>query len=305
MPVTPPQQCCVEGARRIYEYCAEKNLPADRCGKLIVAPTEKDHAAVEMLFERGNINGVKDLEIVYSDRIRELEPNVVGYSALYSPNTGVVDYGLVANQMAKDLTDTGRGTVKLRFEVKEMTPQEDGQGVVISGCEPGQKGPVKHVRAKHVITCAGLHADRLAEKTGGASHPKVVPFRGTYYQMKPEYKDICKMNIYPVPGGGGIPVGVHFTPTVNERRGHGMIIGPGACIAFDREGYKFTDASLRDLWNLMTNLNMWKFVLKNPSLSFGEIYKDLNKRAFLREAQRLIPSVTLDMVDRWLPPGCW
>ncbi len=56
------------------------------------------------------------------------------------------------------------------------------------------------------------------------------------------------MNVYPVPSGGGIPVGVHFTPTVNERRGKQMIIGPGACIAFDREGYKMSDISFSDLW---------------------------------------------------------
>lgn len=279
----------------MYEYCEEKKLPYSRCGKLIVAPEEKDHPTVEKLFATATANGVQGLEIVYADRIKEMEPNVRGYSALYSPNTGIVDFAVVARSFAEDVIETGRGTVKLRFEVRDFTPVEGG--IVVRGCEPGQKGPIKEVRAKHVITCAGLQADRLAGKAGGSKHPKVVPFRGTYYQMKPEYRDIVKMNIYPVPSGGGIPVGVHFTPTVNERRGHGVIIGPGACIAFDREGYKFSDFSLRDLWDIASHVGMWKFVFSNFSLSVGEMYRDLNKRAFIREAQRLIPSVTDEMTE--------
>ena len=99
--------------------------------------------------------------------------------------------------------------------------------VEVLGVEPGQKGPVKRVRGKHVITCAGFYADRVASSAGGAPTPKVVTFRGTYYQMKQPFKDVVRTNVYPVPSGGGIPVGVHFTPTVNERRGHQMIIGPG------------------------------------------------------------------------------
>ena len=83
------------------------------------------------------------------------------------------------------------------------------------------------VRAKHLITCAGLHADKVARMADGAAKPQVLTFRGTYYQMKPEFRDVCKMNVYPVPSGGGIP-GVHFTPTVNLRRGRQTIVGPGA-----------------------------------------------------------------------------
>lgn len=118
-----------------------------------------------------------------------------------------------------------------------------------------------------------MYADRVAKAAGGATNPKVSAFRGTYYQMKPEFKDIVKTNVYPVPGGGGIPVGVHFTPTVNEQRGHQMIVGPGACIAFSREGYKMSDINLADLWGSATNLGLWKFAIKNPSLSVGELWK--------------------------------
>ena len=100
-----------------------------------------------------------------------------------------------------------------------------------------------------------------------------------------------------MPSGGGIPVGVHFTPTLNERRGHQMIVGPGAALTFSREGYKFWDVRLRDVVDSVTNIGLLKFALSNPSLSIGEVWKDLNKRAFLREAQKLMPSLTEDMVE--------
>jgi 2-hydroxyglutarate dehydrogenase len=76
-----------------------------------------------------------------------------------------------------------------------------------------------------------------------------------------------------------------------------MIIGPGACVAFSREGYKMTDFRLGDLWDYATNGGLWKFAISNPRLSIGELYRDFNKTAFLKEAQKLVPSVTEDMVE--------
>ena len=90
---------------------------------------------------------------------------------------------------------------------------------------------------------------------------------------------------------------MHFTPTVNEARGHSIIVGPGACLAFDREGYSFFDLSMRDMWSIATHPGLWKFALSNLSLSLGEMYRDLNKKAFMDQARKLIPSVTDDMVE--------
>eukprot|EP00055_Hartaetosiga_balthica_P010212 m.42890 g.42890 ORF g.42890 m.42890 type:complete len:476 (-) comp7082_c1_seq1:36-1463(-) len=291
-------KCCVRGASLMYEYCELKNLPHKRCGKLIVASKEEEHHWVEMLHKRGNENGVKGLEIVMGEDIQKHEPNVRGYSALYSPNTGIADFGAVARQLGKDIIDSKRGSVRLRFEVNEFQEDQDHEyPIAVYGCEPGQNGPTRVVRAKNVITCAGLYADRVAKLAGGSDSPKVIPFRGRYYQMKPEYSDIVSMNVYPVPTGGGIPVGVHFTPTVNERRGENVIVGPGACLAFDREGYKFSDVSFRDLFDIVTQVGLINFVRNNFKLSFGELYRDLNKSAFMKEASKLIPSVKEDMTE--------
>lgn len=198
--------------------------------------------------------------------------------------------------LVQELLASGKGDIKLQFEVTDIKLDSQGR-VVVKGVEPGQSGPVKYVVAKNLITCGGCYSDRVALLTGGSPTPKIVTFRGTYYQMKAPWKDIVKTNVYPVPSGGGIPVGVHFTPTVNERRGHQMIIGPGACLSFSREGYSFTDFNLRDLWDFATNFGLVKFAVTNPRLSLGEVYRDLNRAAFLKEAQKLVPSVTLDMVE--------
>jgi len=297
-PGTTMAKTCVRGADLMYKYCAANKLPHDRVGKLIVAVDKDEHKAVELLYSRGTANGVQGLKVLTGEQVKAMEPAVSSaYSALWSPNTGVTDYALVARSLACDLYASGRGDVKTRFQVTSVAPTEDGR-VMIGGVEPGQQGPALAVTASHVITCAGFYADAVSVMAGGKPDPKVVCFRGTYYQMKPEFKDIVRTNIYPVPSGGGIPVGVHFTPTVNERRGHEMIVGPGACVTFSREGYRMDNVSLCDIWHFLTNPGFLLFALKNPSLSIGTLWKDISKAAFMRDIQKLVPSCTEDMVDR-------
>jgi 2-hydroxyglutarate dehydrogenase len=190
-----------------------------------------------------------------------------------------------------------RADIKTSFEAKKFEKTKEGQ-VKVTGSEKLMDGPHLEVTAKHVITCGGLYSDRLAGLTGGNPHQhKVVTFRGTYYQLKPEFRTLVKRNIYPVPSGGGIPVGVHFTPTVDARRGHQTIVGPGACITFSREGYRFWDLRLKDVWDNVMNSAFWSFALKNFSLSLGELYRDLNKSAFLKSGQKYVPGLTGDMVE--------
>jgi len=286
---------CVRGADLVYNYCSRHGLPCERVGKLIVACTDAEVPVLHHLLARGTQNGVKGLEILTGAQVESLEPNVKAVAALHSPNTGICDYGALCRSFAREVMESGRGALKTAFEVETMAEVPDG--VMILGKEPKQQGPYKSVLAKNVITCCGLYSDKVAQTGGGSLDPKILPFRGTYYQMKPEYRDICKRNIYPVPTGGGIPVGVHFTPTCNAERGQQMIIGPGACLAFAREGYRFGDVKWSELWRTMTHLGLYAFAVKNPSMSVMELYRDLNQRAFLEQAQRLIPSLRPEHVE--------
>ena len=287
---------CVRGAELMYAFCDAAGVPYSRAGKLIVATSAAEDAVVEALVARARANGVPGVELLSGEQVRAREPAVVATSALWSPNTGIADYGAVTRALAEEVTGSGRGDVKVQWEVRGARRLADGR-VELAGGEKGQGGPAKTVTARHVITAGGLQADRVARLFGGAVEPRVVAFRGTYYQMKPEHAGIVHTNVYPVPSGGGIPVGVHFTPTVNERRSHATIVGPGACIAFAREGYRTTALSALDVAEYVLNGALWRFVAANPRLTVEELRKDFDKAAFMRDAQKLVPSVTPDMVD--------
>eukprot|EP00756_Hemistasia_phaeocysticola_P048930 Hpha_TRINITY_DN23349_c0_g1::TRINITY_DN23349_c0_g1_i1::g.96899::m.96899/K00109/L2HGDH; 2-hydroxyglutarate dehydrogenase len=294
MPGSVMAKACVDGARFMYDYAEKKGIPHERVGKLICAPTAAEHEKVEELYRKGTANGVEGLRVLYRDEIRKLEPNVDVYSALDSPNTGIIDFGDVARQLQRDLVSLGVD-FHFRFQVSRVT--ESPNGVKIEGVEPRQDGPLKVIEARNLITCAGLHMDRVAQLAGGEEFPRVVTFRGRYYQMKPQFRNIVKRNVYPVPSEGGIPVGVHFTPTVGGLRGQNMIVGPGACITFHPEGYRFSDFSLSHMWHICTNTGFWNFAINNVSLSLGELWKDVNQAVFLAEAKKLVPGVTADMVE--------
>lgn len=293
-------ECCVQGAAKMYTYCEAEGIPHKRIGKLICTWRDDQYHVLETLLQRGTTNGVKGLRILNREEVKELEPNVDVPAALLSPNTGVVDYAVVAQHFAKDVTKHAGSSVQCGFAVAGINLVDDGAGgrvVEVTGLEPGQSGPLKVVRARHVITCCGLQSDRVAIGAGGDTKPKVLAFRGTYYQMKAEHRNIVQRNVYPIPSGGGIPVGVHFTPTVNERRGEQMIVGPGACLAFSREGYSFFDLSLGELFRVVTNAGFWRFAFSNFDLAFTEFYRDANKNAFLGEARKLVPGLKDDQVE--------
>ena len=287
-------RCCVEGADLMYAYAKEKDIPHERVGKLIVATTAAEDETVQKLYARGVQNGVKDLQVLTGAQVRGIEPNVVATSALESPNTGIIDFGAVAKSLQSDLEQDG-ASVKFNYEVQDFKAVE--RGVEVVGREPGQAGPTKVVSAKNVITCAGLWMDKVGELGGGAVDPRVLTFRGAYWQMRPEYRNIVKRNIYPVPSGGGIAVGVHFTPTTNLDRGRAMIVGPGACLCFAKEGYKMTDVSPSHLWNVVQNVGFWNFAFGNFNMAVTEVYRDMSRRAFMDQARKLVPSVTDDMVE--------
>eukprot|EP01060_Flectonema_neradi_P033976 TRINITY_DN5833_c1_g1_i1.p1 TRINITY_DN5833_c1_g1~~TRINITY_DN5833_c1_g1_i1.p1 ORF type:complete len:466 (+),score=109.55 TRINITY_DN5833_c1_g1_i1:79-1476(+) len=287
--------CCVEGADLMYDYAEKKKIPCKRIGKLIVATNAEEDKQVQKLYHQGVANGVKDLKVLTGPQVRAIEPNVAATSALDSPNTGIIDYGEVTRSLAKDFQEAG-GSIKFNFAAENFDVQPNGK-LQVSGMEQQQKGPLKIIETDHLITCAGLWMDKVGQAGGGEVGPMVTTFRGTYHQMKPEYRNIVKRNIYPVPTGGGIPTGVHFTPTVNKERGEQMIIGPGACLTLHKEGYKFTDFSFTHVFDIITNVGFWNFALGNFDMAVTEMYRDISRKAFLDQARKLVPSVTDDMVE--------
>eukprot|EP01068_Selenidium_serpulae_P011922 Selendium_serpulae@DN5746_c1_g1_i1.p1 len=294
-PGSDKAQCCVDGARMMYDYCEKNQVPYERVGKLIVALDKSEYPILEELLENGRKNGVQGLEILDSTGMRKLEPNIAGYAALHSPNTGICDFAEATRSFGRDLKATGRGEVLCNFKAENFKiVNKDGKEFIkVEGRELGQYGPTKAVLATNVVTCAGLDSDKVSIKAGGNKKQRITPFRGRYMQMKEGKKSIVKRNIYPVPNNSaGIAVGIHFTPTVDNNRGRQMIIGPGCCLAFAREGYRMTNFNWRDMATSLGSPGLWWFGIKNFRMGILEIYRDFSSRAFLAEAQKLVPSVT-------------
>jgi L-2-hydroxyglutarate oxidase len=143
------------------------------------------------------------------------------------------------------------------------------------------------VRTRHLINCAGLHADWIARQAGAQPGVRIVPFRGEYYRLKREREGLVKSLIYPVPDPAFPFLGVHFTRMV---RG-GVEAGPNAVLSLKREGYRKTDFDAGEAWNTFSFPGFWRLAGKYWRTGAGEIYRSFSKRAFVRALQRLLPAL--------------
>ncbi len=271
---------CVEGRRSLWEYCDAKAIPWKGVGKLIVATEERELPLLDDLYQRGIQNGIENLEIVDAKGISEREPHCRGIKAIFSPVTGIVDYGVVARSYGDDIKAAG-GEIYTGCEVKGISRKG---GVAVLDTNQGD------YQAKYVITCGGLQSDRLARMTGGGSDPKIVPFRGDYLILKPDKRDLVRGNIYPVPDPSFPFLGVHFTPRMNGD----IWLGPNAVLAFAREGYTFTTINPGDLLETLTYPGFIKLASKYFSTGMGEMYRDLLRGAYVKALQRYIPDLKVE-----------
>ena len=275
---------CVAGAREMYAYCDRHGIPTERCGKVIVATDESELGRLSALFERGRANGVEGLEMIGPERLREIEPQCAGIRALWSPCTGIVDFSLVARNYALDVQNAG-GELQTGRELLAMKSVKDW---VVLETATGE------IEARHVITCAGLYADRVARLSGGAKEPQIVPFRGDYWQLRPEARHLCRNLIYPVPDPAFPFLGVHAT----RRIGTGEVwLGPNAVLAFSREGYRRFDVRPRDLTQALLNRGFQRLARRYWRMGTVEMWRDFSRRAFWKSVRRYLPTVALeDMV---------
>jgi len=275
---------CVAGSRELYAYCEGNGIPTERCGKVIVATEESELGRLRGLHRRGLENGVEGLELIGPERLREIEPHSAGIAALWSPNTGIVDFSAVASHYALDVRNAG-GEIHTGRRLTGI--RRFAERVVL-------ETPSGELEARHVLTCAGVQADRVASLSGGAREPRVVAFRGDYWQLRPAARHLCRNLIYPVPDPAFPFLGVHAT----RRIGTGQVwLGPNAVAAFAREGYRRRDLSLTDLVEAMGNRGFRRLARRYWRMGAQEMWRDFSKRAFCASVQRYIPEVALrDMV---------
>ena len=267
---------CIEGARALVEFCQERSIDYEICGKVIVATEPAELRLLDNLHERGLQNGLA-VEKLDAGQLKEAEPHASGLAALRVPSTGIVDYARVAGAFAKLVEEEGG----------QLLTGTTVQGISEGGTVVEVRTNRGTIRARTLVNCAGLHSDRVARLCGVDPGTKIVPFRGEYYKLRSERRYLVKNLIYPVPNPNFPFLGVHFTRSVE-----GMVeAGPNAVLGLAREGYKKTDFVLKDFVEELTYPALWRLARTNWRTGVGEIHRSLSKKAFVRGLQKLVPEV--------------
>lgn len=268
---------CIEGRLALEAYCREREIPYERCGKVVVATRRAQLPALDELEHRGRENGLAGIRRIGPEEIRELEPHASGIAGLHVPETGIVDFVAVAEALAGDVRAAG-GEVLLRHRVRGLRKEGDGFRVLTSA------GPVV---SRGFVNCAGLQSDRVARLAGLRPRVRIVPFRGEYYVLRKDRRHLVRNLIYPVPDVRFPFLGVHFTRRVNGE----VEAGPNAVLALKREGYRRTAFSLADTLETVTYPGFWKLGLRYLGTGLAEQWRSLSKAAFVRSLKELVPEI--------------
>ena len=284
---------CREGKAELERFAAEHSIPIERCGKLVVAVSRAEVPGLDALTRRAAANGVPDLEAVGPERITEIEPHAAGVAGLYSPTTGIVDFGAVGRAYADEVRARG-GDILLECQVDRIERHAAGTGPA-AATELLVHWADGEIRAGALISCAGLWSDRVAAMTGDAGHERVVPFRGDYYRLRPQARHLVRGLIYPVNDPRFPFLGIHLT-----RRIDGDVwAGPNAVLAFAREGYRRSDVGPRELAETLADRGFLRLAFRYWRSGAAEMVRDLWKPAFADAVRRYLP----ELRDEDLLPG--
>ena len=267
---------CRTGKRAMEEFCSQHGVPYDICGKVIVAVNESELPALERIYERGQLNGVR-CEMIGPERLKELEPHAAGVRAIHVPEAGIVNYRQVCRKMAELLRERGG----------ELLTGTKVLGLRSTGSEVALQTTAGDFAADFAIVCCGLFSDRVARLAGQRIDTQIVPFRGEYFELKPEAHHLCRNLIYPVPDPSFPFLGVHFTRMIEG----GVECGPNAVLAFAREGYRKTDVNLRDLCETLAFRGFRRLAWKYWRIGAGEMWRSWSKAAFVKALSHLIPEI--------------
>ena len=275
-----------KGNRQLTQYCEQKEIPLNKCGKLVVARNQADHSGLDELLRRGRANGIP-LEELTEKEAKSIEPRAKTCGrALFSPATSTVDPSLVMQAMKKDAIGEG---VHLHCGVRYLGSSEGRVRTTHGTFDVG-----------FVVNAAGLYADRVARDYGFSRRYRILPFKGLYLYSEEPIGSI-RTNIYPVPELKNPFLGVHFTVAANGK----VKIGPTAIPAFWREHYggmanfswmEFAEVAVRGI-GLLAN-SKFNFA----SLAIREMAK-YSRAKMISLASELVDEVRPEHYQNWGKPG--
>jgi L-2-hydroxyglutarate oxidase len=272
---------CREGNKSIVAFCQEHGINYKITGKVIVATEPEELPLLDNLYQRGLDNQIEVTKLS-KEQVREIEPYVTCLAGVFVKSTGIVDYKQICQKYAEIAT---QGGVDLLNNTCVRHIKKTSEEYVLE-TNNGE------YQTRFLINCAGLFSDRVAKLAGVEPSAKIVPFRGEYYELKPEKRYLVKNPIYPVPNPNFPFLGVHFTPGIDGS----VHAGPNAVLSLKREGYRKTDFDLKDFMETMTYPGFWKLAFKYSDEGIQEMIRSWNKAVFVRSLQRLIPDVQADDV---------
>jgi len=267
---------CRTGKEAMEAFCAAESIDYDICGKVIVAVQENELPRLQNIYERGQANGVR-CEMIDQNRLGELEPHTAGIQAIHVPEAGIVNYRQVCQRMVAIVCERGH---RVELNTRVTAVQRRADEIIV-------KTSRGDFPTRYLVNCAGLQCDRVMKLTGVKPQAPILPFRGEYFELKPEVKHLCRNLIYPVPDPSFPFLGVHFTRLIDGA----VECGPNAVLAFAREGYSKFDISPRDLIEAITYRGFLRMAAKYWRVGLGEMWRSWSKAAFVKALQRLIPEI--------------
>jgi len=272
----------IYGSFLMKEFCKNYGIPLKILGKLIIANSEKELVILKKIYERGLKNGVEGIRIINKEEIKEMEPNINAIRAIYVPGVGITDFKKVVEKVAHLFKNLG-GEVYLSTLLKGIRREKN---YLILETNKGD------IKTHFLITCAGLHSDRVAKMSEKNIFFKIIPFRGEYY--KTNKKELISHLIYPVPDLRYPFLGVHITKNLNGE----IEIGPNAVLSFSREGYKWHQFNFKDLFEVFNYSGFWRLASKNWVTGVKELLKTLSKKIFLREVKKILPDIKMEELEK-------
>ena len=271
---------CVEGNKRLINYCIEENIPYKKTGTLVVGKSQEDKKNLEILLKRGKKNNVPGIRIINKKELNEMEPFVNGKFALYSPMGAIVDAKKLVNSLASNVQNNGVEFI-MNQRVKKIKNIKDKIEISTTN---------NKFSTKFVINCAGVYADTIARLMNIKLNHHIIPFRGEYFELPKNKSHLVRSMVYPIPNPNLPFLGIHLTRTVNNK----IILGPNAVLAPGKEAYSNKNINVRELSNILLYKGFWKMVYNNYNIIEKEILQSIIRTKFLEKVCDLLPGIKIN-----------
>ena len=271
---------CRIGREQLVDFAQSNNIEHRICGKIIVATNRLELGVLDSIFRKGLENKTPEIELIDAAEIQVREPFIKGLKGIWVPSAGIIDYVAVVEKFVDLVMKKNQENRLFLGELVKDLYREDNKIII--------KTDKQMISADKLIVCAGLFSDRLAKLDGVKLDMKIVGFRGDYYELLDHAKHKVNNLIYPVPDPKYPFLGVHYTPMV----GGEIECGPNAVFTFKREGYRKTSFNLKDSVEALTYRGTLRLFAKNWSKGIEEYRRAFSKKLFVKELQRMMPSIT-------------